>query len=983
MAAFGFGPGQPPPPEVPPARTPAPDPGGLLDRLLKPLLDWIRSPEFATWWRDLAISAAGAILAALIKMTNAIALFWVETFDKAEAEVKGRREATAAAAIKALFDVDVPVGRGAGAGASRAVGAAILRAITGSTVAGGGGPLRPSKDAAEHYMTLAAKLAIDGWMEGFAMELTSLGSLETFADLDDNLASMLGIGRMAQQVARPALDITVLTPFEWLLNKTYRPRLLTARQVMRMVQRGRWSRPQAQEELARQGYSDEKIEALLAQEERRMSSGDLDYLVARGAITREAAEAELVEAGWTRASARVLLSLEADRRLDPFRRRAAEAAMDAYVSRDIDRPQYQRILQTTGITPREQEMYDLLGGLRRELRTKELSESELEQAVKVGLRTLQDYRVRLLRDGYSLADVQVKELLLLGEIREAEAGKKAREQAAKEREAARRAREEAAEKRREEAAARAAARDLSLSQVEGLVRAGLRSLAEYREFVLAQGFDASEADDLVELLGSRLAARDAAAQRREEARALAAVRRVSLSDIERAVKRGVLTVEEYQSILSDQGFGAEDQEILVRLIQDELREQADAEAAREAARAKLAAREVSLGDLELAVRRGIRTVEDYRARLIGEGFTADAADVLVTLLRGDLAADAAARDRRAQVEAAAKRRKISLADLARGVRAGVRPIADYRRAVADLGFSIEDQDTLEALLKLEMQADADAANRREAAERRLAERRISLSDVEAAVALGIMTPAQYRAVLAREGFPDEDQVVLSELLRVKLAAAAAAKQKREADRQAAPARALKRQDFERAVLAGLRSLDEYAAHLHASGYDAAAVDTLRALLELEVMARRAASQAEAQADATASARGVSLADFRAAVRAGLRGLEDYRGFLRGMGFGLEDVELLVDLLAAELRPARPPAEVEAQADETARARGVSLADFRAAVRVGLRGLEDYAEFLRGMGFGAEDIELLVDLLAEQLQAAGARRAAPGPQGASL
>ena len=143
------------------------------------------------------------------------------------------------------------------------------------------------------------------------------------------------------------------------------------------------------------------------------------------------------------------------------------------------------------------------------------------------------------------------------------------------------------------------------------------------------------------------------------------------------------------------------------------------------------------------------------------------------VLSVELATVRAAEKRRRDAEAAATRQQISLADLERAVIAGVRSVAEYRMQVGALGFSVQDQETLAALLALRVEQDQAARRRREVVERELAVRGLSLSQFERAVVEGVRTLDAYAGWLAEQGYPEVDVATLVALVEIQMVARAA------------------------------------------------------------------------------------------------------------------------------------------------------------------------------------------------------------------
>jgi hypothetical protein len=146
------------------------------------------------------------------------------------------------------------------------------------------------------------------------------------------------------------------------------------------------------------------------------------------------------------------------------------------------------------------------------------------------------------------------------------------------------------------------------------------------------------------------------------------------------------------------------------------------------------------------------------------------------LLTAELAQIRAAEKKRAEAEKAAAKRQISLSDLERAVRLGVRTVVEYQGVLQALGYSAQDQQTLVALLQLQLRQDQAARAKRQEVETAVAARGLSLSQWERAVLEGIRSLAEYQAWLREQGYGEEDAATLVALLQLELAARAAREQ---------------------------------------------------------------------------------------------------------------------------------------------------------------------------------------------------------------
>ncbi|MGB2711038.1 MAG: hypothetical protein WBC33_05930, partial [Conexibacter sp.] len=107
---------------------------------------------------------------------------------------------------------------------------------------------------------------------------------------------------------------------------------------------------------------------------------------------------------------------------------------------------------------------------------------------------------------------------------------------------------------------------------------------------------------------------------------------LSLAQRERAVKLGLLEPDALRAWLTGEGYAQADADLLVAMIVATIPDARDAEALEEAIAGELAERDVSLAELQRAVLRGFRTLDQYAERLRAEGYGDDAVLLLRLLL---------------------------------------------------------------------------------------------------------------------------------------------------------------------------------------------------------------------------------------------------------------------------------------------------------------------------------------------------------------
>lgn len=197
---------------------------------LAQLLASTKSKGFFEWAWDLWSFLFNRLLSYIFEILGGVAARLATIVMQIKDAGDPAYNALAEAAIKDLFDVDVRIGAvsaasaaGAHAVAVKNIGEGILRAMFGDYTGGSPEALKPSAAAAEKFSSMMTRLAFEGWMGGWLVEMIGGGQLEKFGELDDKLAATLGLGRLSRRVLAPPLSILIETPFTWLLNRTYRP----------------------------------------------------------------------------------------------------------------------------------------------------------------------------------------------------------------------------------------------------------------------------------------------------------------------------------------------------------------------------------------------------------------------------------------------------------------------------------------------------------------------------------------------------------------------------------------------------------------------------------------------------------------------------------------------------------------------------------------------------------------------------------------
>lgn len=91
-----------------------------------------------------------------------------------------------------------------------------------------------------------------------------LGFLSGFRDYGEQMAKNLGLGRLARQALKPLMQILVADPLTYKLQEQYRPKRIGATPAIKKFFRDSSFEDQMRKELAQEGFSDDRIDDLIA-----------------------------------------------------------------------------------------------------------------------------------------------------------------------------------------------------------------------------------------------------------------------------------------------------------------------------------------------------------------------------------------------------------------------------------------------------------------------------------------------------------------------------------------------------------------------------------------------------------------------------------------------------------------------------------------------------------------------------------------------
>ena len=534
---------------------------------------------------------------------------------------------------------------------------------------------------------------------------------------------------------------------------------------------------------------------------------------------------------------------------------------------------------------------------------------------------------------------------------------------------------------------------LTPAQVELCVKAKVLAIADYREALRLDGYDETavfalellletelnakadveklRATKIAERAAAQLAAAAAAAKKLADVEAQRAMaQRGSLTELARAVVRGLIPTSRYVEVLTAH-YDADTVATLVALVEQDRAAYVVQQQKAVDATKKATLRHIDVGALQTAYVDGVLTLDQVRQQLASLTFPDVDATILLATMQVRKADLDAAKVQRAAAAVAAKKKSIDLVRLETLVRRGHRTIADYTALLASLGFDEASQAAMVDLLQLHIADDQAARDARAAIAAKSTAQGLSLDQARRGVILGVTTIDDFQRWLAAHKFTIDAQVVLLAELRDDVAQADAARAKRTATAGARVETRVPLTTVARAARLGVVSPDVYQQRLVAAGYTPDDLAIEMDLLAVEITDVQAARARAAAAEAKTTDRGLSLDQVAKAVKLGDATIGDYRARAGELGYAADDIDTLVAVLTDEVQTIQDATARHTAIDGQLTARSLSLKELDTAVTAGQMTIAAYTARLEALGFGADDAALLTTLLTLKLPAAPA------------
>jgi hypothetical protein len=264
--------------------------------------------------------------------------------------------------------------------AAPAVGAAILQSIFGVALDNEGGELQPSTELGDRFLGVIATFVTRGFVMDLLLEVIPEWHFDAAHHIEHELISGLGLGRLSRQILRPLVHTLIATPAEWKANLAYRPKLHNEGDALKLHALGEIDDGELDEELGRQGWSNQRIERLRLLHDKPADFGALTTLIDHGVLDDADVEDALRHEGFSETGAREKIAAHKLSRFDPWLVKEADEWLAKYKDGLIDKGTFVSSLRATQLPDDILQLLVNIGGAHRETRRRLLSQGDLFSA---------------------------------------------------------------------------------------------------------------------------------------------------------------------------------------------------------------------------------------------------------------------------------------------------------------------------------------------------------------------------------------------------------------------------------------------------------------------------------------------------------------------------------------------------------------------------------------------------------------------------
>lgn len=283
--------------------------------------------------------------------------------------------------------------------------------------------------AAARFSGLAINFATANGIIATLAGLVPEVHLDEIRTIGEEVAQNLGLGRLQRMALKPIIQILLANPYGWFINEVARPTQFKLGDVVNPFSGAVMKDSLIWRSLAREGYSDDKISALLELHRKKPGESDLLTLFEGGHYDGDRLQAELQRLGYDKDGAAVKFESDHLKAQKPFQDEVRSAVVTAYADGHIPRAELESIVNSMPLSADERALVLLAADYKKRVPNKHLTVAQLESAFEQGILDLAQFTDQLTTLGYSPDDQDVLLILTLNKLekqKEAAAAKAAR-----------------------------------------------------------------------------------------------------------------------------------------------------------------------------------------------------------------------------------------------------------------------------------------------------------------------------------------------------------------------------------------------------------------------------------------------------------------------------------------------------------------------------------------------------------------------------
>jgi hypothetical protein len=300
-------------------------------------------------------------------------------------------------------------------GANITIGGAFLNMLAGELAPGVQLPSGPGVNAASAFLGYGMAFAVREGNLAMLSEIIpeELNFLAGLREYGTGMADALGLGRLTRLAMAPFMKILIQDPLTYDLNKAFLPTMLPVASMFKAMWRGIMTSDQLATNLAMLGYAPAAVNQLEIDSQVMPSADQFIDMVRTGYLDAGDLATALNALAIPPNTQGTYLSANEAGRSATHLGSLISAYQDLMKNRWVSADQVQTDLTAYGLTASEIQWVKSAVAPYLEYASAELSQSDIEDAYIKGLITIDYYATWLTRKGYSPADQQILQYLLL------------------------------------------------------------------------------------------------------------------------------------------------------------------------------------------------------------------------------------------------------------------------------------------------------------------------------------------------------------------------------------------------------------------------------------------------------------------------------------------------------------------------------------------------------------------------------------------